>query len=182
MNLAAVCKSWQTQVLPSLCSPPGKVIPCGMSLLPHGKWLLGGPWSCFDATGTSFKCGWASGSCCSAGRHSNQANKIFLSYLEGLSVCGVFGASHQPCSGGAQMDIGEQKGPAWELKGAGTAPGWGRLVWWGSGTGLVVQEQGGGLWLQQLSPVLCSVLCSVLRAGDFKAAKVWAETFISLST
>lgn len=35
-----------------------------------------------------------------------------FSYLEGLSACGVFGASHQPCSGGAQMDIGEQKGPA----------------------------------------------------------------------
>lgn len=89
MNLAAVCKRWQTQVLPSLCSPPGKVIPCGMSLLPHGKWLLGGPWSCFDATGTSFKCGWASGSCCSAGRHSNQANKIFLSW-RALCLWGVW--------------------------------------------------------------------------------------------
>lgn len=39
----------------------------------------------------------------------------------------------------------------------------------------------GGLWLQQLSP-LVPVLCSVLRAGASETARMWAETFISLST
>lgn len=54
-----------------------------MSLLPHGRWLWGRPWRCFDAKGTSFKCGW-----------DILIRQTRFSYLilRG-SACGVFDAS-----------------------------------------------------------------------------------------
>lgn len=79
------------------------------------------------------------------------------------SACGVFGASSSALPWRGSAGYWGAISPCLRNQGSwNSAPGHGWLVWWGSEPGLVLEEQDGGLWLQQLSPVLVPVLCSVL--------------------
>lgn len=59
-----------------------------------------------------------------------------------------------------------------------TSRGWNRAP----GCEAAVEEQHGGVVAAAAQPLLVPVLCSVLRAGASDTARMWAETFISLST
>lgn len=106
MNLAAISKGGKGAIQPLLSSWEGDQHPCGMSLLPHGKWVLGRPWRCFDAKGTSFQCAWALGLCWSAGRAVIRQTRF--PYLKGLCLWGVWCLLISPALEGLSWVLGRK--------------------------------------------------------------------------